>query len=110
MRPRPDVEAPGTVAAARAQDEGQERAGIVDDGGGGDKRPLHSSLHRVGAGLSVRFAYVDGRLDATWHPRLPTRREMRRVVDRYRAARDGFLVQIAESTGRSMAVLEVPLT
>ena len=65
---------------------------------------LASDWHRVGAGLSVRFEYRGERLNAEWQPRLPTKREWKRVLDRYRAARQQFLHRLAESAGPVVCV------
>lgn len=66
-------------------------------------KPLSSGRHRVGAGLSVSFTLRGEHLQADWRPRLPTKREMRRVADRYRVARDAFLSEL----GQRIVVVEV---
>jgi len=68
-----------------------------------------SDWHRVGAGLSVRFTMTAKRLDAEWGPRLPTKREMKRVIERYRAARNQFLAAVGARMGGPVICLEVPL-
>jgi hypothetical protein len=70
--------------------------------------PLRSDWHRMGAGLSVRFELAGGAFSAGWSPRVPTRREFRRMVDRYRNARNLFIAHIAARGGASIAVLEMP--
>ncbi|HMM83913.1 hypothetical protein [Azohydromonas sp.] len=69
--------------------------------------PLRSDWHRMGAGLSVRFELVNGTFSAEWSPRMPTKREFKRMVDRYRQARNLFIAQIA-ARGTSVAVVELP--
>lgn len=69
---------------------------------------LGSDWHRVGAGLSVRFSLTgDGGMDAEWVPRLPTRREFRRIERAYRTARDKFLQELAERRGATILCLEL---
>lgn len=68
---------------------------------------LVSDWHRLGAGLSVRFTLRGERIEAEWRPRLPTKREQRRILDRYRAARDAFLAAYGREIGGRVAVLEV---
>lgn len=68
---------------------------------------LASDWHRLGAGLSVRFTLRGERIEAEWRPRLPTKREQRRILDRYRAARDAFLAAYGREIGGRVAVLEV---
>jgi hypothetical protein len=70
---------------------------------------LQSDWHRLGAGLSVRFHLDPGRLDAEWRPRPPTRRELHRVLDRYREARGKFLAEISQRIGGEVLCVEVPL-
>jgi hypothetical protein len=70
---------------------------------------LRIDLHRLGAGLSVRFHLDPGRLDVEWRPRPPTRREVPRLLDRYRRARGVFLVEISQRIGDDVVCLEVPL-
>lgn len=70
---------------------------------------LRSDWHRVGAGLSVRFDLSGGCFDAEWRPRLPTKREWRRILDRYRLARHKFLVPMAADRSGSIVVVELPL-
>ena len=67
---------------------------------------LQSDLHRVGGGFSVRFS-LEGRnlLGAEWTPRTPTRRQMLRILPRYRAARNAFLQAAAERLGGGSAVV-----
>lgn len=75
-----------------------------------------SDWHRVGAGFSVRFATGPSagveacvtRLDVEWSPRLPTRRELRRVADRYRGARSHFIADLAARLGGCIVCVEVP--
>lgn len=67
---------------------------------------LQSDWYRVGAGLSVRFSFCAGQLDARWHPRLPTKREAQLVYDRYRKARDTFLTELAVRIGGRIVCVE----
>lgn len=71
--------------------------------------PLASDWHRVGAGLSVRFSFKPTalQLGAEWNPRPPTRREWKRVIERYRSARDKFLGVVAGQLGGAIACVEV---
>ena len=69
----------------------------------------HSDWHRLGAGLSVRFSIDGERFDAEWQPRVPTKREMRRVVARYRAARELFLAAVAQRSGGTVLCVELPI-
>lgn len=74
-----------------------------------DATQMQTDWHRVGAGLAVRFTMAGERFDAEWKPRPPTRREMRRVIDRYRGARDLFLAHVGQQRGAPVLVLEMPL-
>jgi hypothetical protein len=67
---------------------------------------MTSDLHRVGAGLSVRFTFAAERFDAEWQPRCPTKREWKRVIDACRAARHLFLAELARRMGRPVLVVE----
>ena len=70
---------------------------------------ISSDWHRVGAGLSVRFSLRAEQLDAEWRTRPPTKREWKRVLERYRAARDAFAAYMAARRGVRIVVLEAPL-
>lgn len=73
-------------------------------------RAISSDWHRVGAGLSVRFSHKgDERLDAEWTPRVPTKREWKRIMDRYCGARNKFAQFLAKQRGVSVLILEAPL-
>lgn len=79
------------------------------DPGSNQCAPRTSGPHRVGANLIVCFR-VGGAptaLQAEWSPRPPTAREWKRVIGRYRAARDAFLLAAFGSRGGTVAVLEV---
>lgn len=67
---------------------------------------MRSSFEKVGRGLSVRFTLIEGAIEAEWRPRHPTPAD-RKVLPRYRAARDRFLSTLAARTGVGVAVLEV---
>ena len=69
---------------------------------------LQSDWHRLGAGLSVKF-HLDSELEVEWRPRTPTRRELDRILDRYRKARCEFLAEVAQRLGGDVLVVEVPL-
>ena len=69
---------------------------------------IRTDWSRVGAGLSVRFSLESNRVNAEWLPRLPTKREFRRVEDRYRKARFQFIEEIARQIGGTVACVEVP--
>ncbi len=67
-----------------------------------------SDWHRVGAGLSVRFTLRnEHQIDAEWLTRPPTRREKKRVFERYRQARDAYATEIHRRTGLRVMVLEL---
>ena len=68
---------------------------------------LFSDWHRLGAGIAVRFLLRCEKLDAEWKPRPPTRREWKRLLERYRAARHQFLDKMAERAGGVVLCLEV---
>lgn len=70
---------------------------------------IQSDWHRLGAGLSVRFRLADGQINAEWHPRRPTKREFKRLVDRYREARNLFLTEVGRARGVPVLCLELPL-
>jgi len=72
-------------------------------------RDAVSDWHRVGAGLSVQFTLRSGAIHCEWQPRMPTRREMKRVIDRYRVARHVFLTEMAARCGGAVVCLELPL-
>jgi hypothetical protein len=69
--------------------------------------PVRSDWHRLGAGLSVRFECADERMSVEWAPRTPTKREWRRIEDRYRQVRDAFLIDWGRRLGRPVLCLEV---
>ena len=62
----------------------------------------------VGRGLSVRFSIAGaGTIEAEWLPRRPKdKAEFLQVRDRYRAARNEYLVELAKRTGRQMVLVE----
>jgi hypothetical protein len=66
-----------------------------------------SDWHRVGAGLSVRLELRTGQVHVEWMPRTPTRKEWRRIEDRYRSARNTFLAEVARELGRDVVCIEV---
>jgi hypothetical protein len=68
---------------------------------------MRSDSHRVGAGLSVRFSFDADRLNAEWTPRPPTKREWKRVIDAYRAARHLFLAELGRRMGGAVLCVEV---
>lgn len=67
---------------------------------------LASDWHRLSNTFSVQFVYACG-VDVAWCPRMPTARELPRLLDRYRVARHQFLAELANRIGGSMAVVEV---
>ena len=69
---------------------------------------IRTDWYRVGGGLSVRFSLDSNCVNAEWLPRLPTKREFRRVEDRYRKARFQFIEEIARQIGGTVACVEVP--
>lgn len=66
-----------------------------------------SDLHRLGAGLSVRFSLRDGKVHCAWTPRAPTRTEARRLLPAYRRARAVFALDLAQRLGGAVVVVEV---
>jgi hypothetical protein len=68
---------------------------------------LRSDLHRVGSGLSVRFVFASGGMEAEWQPRPPTKREWTRVIESYRGARNQFMVEVGRHLGLSVLCVEV---
>lgn len=71
-------------------------------------RAISSDWHRLGAGLSARFHLRSPqRLDVEWLPRLPTKREWKRVDERYCNARNAFAQAVARQTGRDILLVEV---
>ena len=70
--------------------------------------PIVADWRRVGCGLSVRFSLAGERLECEWGPRLPTAREFRRVLDRYRVARHELLAEVSRRIGGKVLCVEVP--
>ncbi len=69
---------------------------------------MASDWHRVGAGLAVRFRVRGERFEAEWLTRPPTKREWKRVSQRYRQARSAFLAPLMGQHGSGpVLVLEV---
>ncbi|MCU0920994.1 MAG: hypothetical protein MUF16_11750 [Burkholderiaceae bacterium] len=69
--------------------------------------PIVADWRRVGCGLSVRFSFTGERLECEWSPRLPTVREFRRVLDRYRVARHELLDEVSRRIGGTVLCVEV---
>ena len=67
-----------------------------------------SKSHKVGLGYRVQFAMYAGEFGATWTPCTPTGRDARRCADKYYAARDQFLSEVARRTGDTVACVELP--
>lgn len=76
-------------------------------------RPIRSKPISCGLGFSVEFEVTPSTgpvvaLSATWEPHPPQGRAMRRVADRYRAARASFIAELKRKTGAAdVTVLEV---
>lgn len=68
---------------------------------------MSSDLHRVSAGLAVRFTFTADCMNAEWTPRPPTKREWKRVINAYRAARHQFLAAVGEKVGGAVLCVEV---
>jgi len=61
---------------------------------------ISTGWRRIGAGLSVRLLLSHGSLKCEWRPRLPTPAELKRLVTRYGAVRDGFTREVVlQATG-----------
>ncbi len=63
--------------------------------------PLRSDLYRLDDKYSVRFSFVNGRLDCVWHPHLPSEQLLRHLWQSaaYVSARDHFGKALAEHVG-----------
>ncbi|MEB0010645.1 hypothetical protein QN379_22005 [Glaciimonas sp. Gout2] len=68
---------------------------------------LTSASHNVGVGFSVVFTFNDGNFNAEWTPSMPRARALRRVLQKYRAARNNFLTEIAKQTTETVLCFEV---
>lgn len=74
---------------------------------------IRSKPFGCGLGFSVEFQVTPGpgpvvALHATWAPHLPQGRDMRRTLERYRAARAAFLADVQRKTGvANITTLEV---
>jgi len=89
--------------------QGVEKSTANSDVGGNPKRAqfhLTGGVQHVGAGLTVRFSYRNGQLDVEWAPRPPTKRELSRVVERYRGHRHAFVVELGRRLGGTVACVE----
>ncbi|MPM64118.1 hypothetical protein SDC9_111004 [bioreactor metagenome] len=85
-----------TPAAAEATTSAQSNAQSTHKAA---QREAASAEHRVGAGFSVRFTYSPPHLvSAEWSPRVPLRREMKRIHARYCAALAQFARKLADTT------------
>lgn len=76
---------------------------------GAPLRATSSDWHRLSASFSVRFSITDEGFGAQWSPKVPTPREMKRLLTPYRLARDAFVRAFAAQRGVRIAVLEAPL-
>lgn len=76
-------------------------------------RPIRSRPIGCGLGFSVEFEVTPSpgpvvALSATWAPHPPQGRDMRRTLERYRAARSAFLAVVQRKTGApQITVMEV---
>lgn len=76
-------------------------------------KKLYSDKTMVGLGYSVRFELhvgpdaLPGRFDVEWSPRMPRGRDGRRVLERYRQARDRFLSDVGKRLDLTAIVAEV---
>lgn len=68
---------------------------------------IASDWHRVTAVFSVRFALQSGQINCEWAPRLPTKREQKLLLSKYRKARDQFLAAYAQRIGGNVACVEL---
>ena len=66
---------------------------------------FRSDLSRLDTGFAVRFQLKHGRIDAVWHPTMPTHAKAQPLLPAYLAAREEFLADVARRTGIAMAVL-----
>jgi len=69
--------------------------------------PITSEPVSVGRGFSVEFSFDGTRLDCQWSPRMPHGRYGRSVLPGYIAARDAFLLKVANFTGQNIAVVNL---
>jgi len=70
--------------------------------------PITSPALDIGKGYSVAFSFDGTRLDCEWHPRMPYGRRGRSLLPAYRLARNLFMGKVALSTGKNVAVVDVP--
>jgi len=68
---------------------------------------MRSEAMPLGDGLTVRFAIINGRMEAAFNPTPPRGRKARRILPAYRRARDEFLRRFSVRTGLTVGVLEV---
>ena len=69
---------------------------------------MRSERMPIGDGFTVSFSFVDGKLDAEWHPRLPDNSALnRKYLEPYRRARNEFFRRVARRTGTSIMVVDL---
>lgn len=68
---------------------------------------MASDWHRITRVFAVRFDLRDGQLTVEWKPRVPKPQEKAKTLNRYRKARDEFLVAYAERTGATVGCVEL---
>jgi hypothetical protein len=68
---------------------------------------MRSEAMPLGDGLTVRFAIINGQMEAAFSPTPPRGRKARRILPAYRRARDEFLRRFSVRTGLTVGVLEV---
>ncbi len=82
-----------------------------------NKNILISDQHRVGGGFSVQFRFnldymqMGEKIEpftCEWFPVFPSQRDLRRKLDldKYRAARDQFIEEVALHLGGTVACIE----
>lgn len=69
---------------------------------------LRSERMPVGDGFSVSFSFINGKLNAEWHPRVPVAsRKGKRYFAAYQRARNEFVRRIARKTGVNIMVVDL---
>jgi hypothetical protein len=70
---------------------------------------MASDLHRMDNKYSCGFAIKEGEIWCTWHPKLPSKERLRRIVEtgKYHAARDVFMAEMASRIGGTVVCLEL---
>ena len=75
---------------------------------------LVSDFYRVGGGFSLRFSMrrdvgeVATELHCSWHPRMPTRKELKNRIslEKYEIARHQFFVEVSKKLGGTVVCVD----